>query len=188
MSYIVNEIDQRIASRVKQERESRGWSLAQLAEASAVSKAMISRIERNEVSATAALLGRLSGAFGLTVASLLGPPEEGNGKLRRKAAQEIWRDPATKFTRTAISPPAARRLQLVHGELPPLARIAYPASSYGFFTQQIWVLEGQLVFDEGKMRHVLEVGDCLELSEPQDCAFENASANSVCRYLVALSL
>ncbi|MDE2385986.1 MAG: cupin domain-containing protein, partial [Alphaproteobacteria bacterium] len=80
------------------------------------------------------------------------------------------------------------RLQLVQGELPPRARIAYPAASYGFFTQQIWVMAGQLVFHEGATRHVLEAGDCLELSEPRDCKFENASAKTPCRYLVALSL
>ena len=56
-----------LAQRLKAEREARNWSLAELAERSGVSKAMISKIERDEVSPTAALLGRLSGAFGLSL-------------------------------------------------------------------------------------------------------------------------
>ena len=52
-----------LARRLRLEREARGWSLAELAARSGVSKAMISKIERDEVSPTAALLGRTSGAI-----------------------------------------------------------------------------------------------------------------------------
>ncbi|MEU2778907.1 helix-turn-helix transcriptional regulator, partial [Streptomyces sp. NPDC007162] len=61
----------RIAARVRTERERRRWTLAQLADASGVSAAMISRIERGESSPTAVVLGKLSAAFRLSVASLL---------------------------------------------------------------------------------------------------------------------
>jgi Helix-turn-helix len=46
------------AARVKTEREARNGSLAELEECSGVSKAMISKIERNEASATMSVLGR----------------------------------------------------------------------------------------------------------------------------------
>lgn len=60
-------LGRRLAARLRCEREARGWSIAALATASGVSRAMISKIERAEASPTAALLGRLSGAFGLTL-------------------------------------------------------------------------------------------------------------------------
>src|SRR6266478_9007342 len=60
-----------IARRLRAEREARGWTIADLAALSGVSKAMISKIERAEASPTAMLLGRLSGAFGLTLSRLL---------------------------------------------------------------------------------------------------------------------
>ena len=60
------DLTQAISARVKTEREARNWSLSELAERSGVSKAMISKIERGEASPTATVLGRLSGAFGLT--------------------------------------------------------------------------------------------------------------------------
>jgi transcriptional regulator with XRE-family HTH domain len=50
----------RIANRIRVEREQRSWSLADLSERSGVSRAMISKIERNEASPTATVLGRLS--------------------------------------------------------------------------------------------------------------------------------
>lgn len=188
MNENVNGIDARIAVRIRELREGRGWSLGDLADASAVSKAMLSKIERQETSPTAALLGRIAGAFNITLSQLLAEAEGDRGKLIRRAAQQRWRDPETGFRRVALSPPAAQRLQLVEGELPPGARISYPASSYGFFTQQMWVLDGMLTFQEGATTHVLEKGDCLELSEPADCTFENQSKTKICRYLVALSM
>ena len=43
-----------IAARLKAEREARGWSLAEFASRSGVSRAMISKVERGEASPTAA--------------------------------------------------------------------------------------------------------------------------------------
>ncbi|OIJ68076.1 helix-turn-helix domain-containing protein [Streptomyces mangrovisoli] len=71
MSNIVDPLVRQIAGRVRTERERRRWTLAQLADASGVSQAMISRIERGESSPTAVVLGKLSAAFQLSVASLL---------------------------------------------------------------------------------------------------------------------
>ncbi|MFC9292147.1 helix-turn-helix domain-containing protein, partial [Streptomyces sp. NPDC057052] len=53
MSNIVDPLVERIAVRVRAERERRGWTLNELAEASGVSRAMIHRIERGESSPTA---------------------------------------------------------------------------------------------------------------------------------------
>jgi len=50
--------ESQIAQRVRLERDLRNLSLAELSERSGVSKAMISKIEREEVSPTAAILAR----------------------------------------------------------------------------------------------------------------------------------
>ena len=42
--------DAALAARLRRERESRGWSLADLAARSGVSRAMVSKIERGEAS------------------------------------------------------------------------------------------------------------------------------------------
>ena len=63
MNTIEDNLNQRIGARIRIERESRSWSLSDLAERAGVSRAMIHKIERGESSPTAALLARLSGAL-----------------------------------------------------------------------------------------------------------------------------
>src|ERR1041384_8313720 len=63
MSTIVDDLDARLGTRIKIERERRGWSLTDLSARSGVSRAMINKVERGEASPTASLLGRLSGAY-----------------------------------------------------------------------------------------------------------------------------
>jgi transcriptional regulator with XRE-family HTH domain len=178
-------LTQAIARQVRQRREAQGWSLAALAAASGVSKAMISRIERGEASPTAALLARLSGAFGVTLSALLAVAEGGEHRLSRAAEQPLWTDPGTGYLRRVISPPAGAPLELIEVTLPAGARVPAPAAAYRFLHQQIWLLDGELRFDEGATTHRLQAGDCLQLGEPADCAFVNDSPRP-CRYLVAL--
>jgi transcriptional regulator with XRE-family HTH domain len=180
-----------LAARIRREREARGWSVAALAEASGVSRAMISKVERAEASPTAALLGRLSGAFGLTVSTLLSRAEgDGVGtRLTRVGEQGVWTDPETGYVRRALSPPGADP-ELVIVELPPGAEVPYPPSSYAFLRgQSVWVLSGRLVVREGAEALTLGTGDLLafDLSSPRDCAFRNPSAAHPVRYLVALA-
>ena len=184
-------LDALLAARIRREREARGWSIAELAAASGVSRAMISKVERAEASPTAALLGRLSGAFHLTVSTLLARAEAdaGPSRLMRAPAQPLWTDPATGYLRRAVSPPGAEP-ELVEVELPPGARVDYTAASVAFLRGQVVrVLAGRLVVEEGQEEAVLGPGDCLafDLAAPKGHAFRNPSASRPCRYLVALS-
>ena len=104
MSIIGDDTGTRIARRLRLERDARGWSLADLAERSGVSKATISKIEREELSPTAVILVRLASAFDLTLAGLL-VRAEGEGAqplLSRAADQPVWRDPATGYSRRQV--------------------------------------------------------------------------------------
>ena len=156
-----------IAERVRLEREERGWSLADLAERSGVSKAMISKIERCEASPTATVLGRLSGAFGLPLSRLLALAEQAGERLMRADQQVTWTDPETGSTRRSISPATGNGLELLDVTRPAGVRIPDPASAFAFQRQQIWLLAGELEFSEGETVHRLAVGDCLELGPPQ---------------------
>jgi transcriptional regulator with XRE-family HTH domain len=174
-----------ISARVKTEREARKWSLSELAERSGVSKAMISKIERGEACPTATVLGRLSGAFGLTLSTLLALAEQTGERLAKREQQERWRDPETGYTRRRISPPTGGVLELLEIELPPGIRVPYPSDAFVFQHQQIWIMQGSLTFREGATVHQLEAGDCLQLGAPADCEFANAGAGP-CVYVVAL--
>ncbi len=174
-----------IAARLKIEREARGWSLAELAERSNVSKAMISKIERGEASPTATLLGRLSGAFGLPLSILLALSERLPDRLSARDAQPVWHDPETGYTRRAVSPPNSG-MEIVEVSLPAGVRVPYPASAFAFQQQQIWVLEGELEFREGEVVHHLRQGDCLLLGPPAECVFFNPGTVAV-RYVITLA-
>ena len=64
-------IDSRIAARLKELRAARGWSLDELAKRSEVSRATLSRLEKAEVSASAAVLGKLCAVYGLPMSRLM---------------------------------------------------------------------------------------------------------------------
>lgn len=185
MSTKKDSLDQRIAARIRIERESRGWSLTDLAQRSGVSRAMIHKIERGNSSPTAMLLGRLSGAFNLSMSTLIARAEIPEGRLLHKQDQPVWVDPQSGYIRRHVSPRSDLPLDLVHIELPSGAEIPMPASAYAFIQQLIWVLGGTLVFIEGEVRHEMEKGDCLELGPPVDCLFKNESSQP-CSYLVAV--
>lgn len=160
-----------IGSRIKLERSARGWTLDELASRSGVSKAMLSKIERDESSPTAELLVRVAASFSMTLSALIARAEGGAGRVRRAGEQPQWTDPATGYVRRHLSPPGESQLELIHVTLPPQAEVSFPASSYTFITQQIWVVSGRLDFTEGEEVHEMEAGDCLLLGSPADCRF-----------------
>jgi transcriptional regulator with XRE-family HTH domain len=173
-----------IAGTVRAAREAQGLSANALAERSGVSRAMIAKVERAEAQPTAALLGRLSAALGLTLSELVARAERSDRRLARAAEQPTWTDPETGYRRRALSPVSGGPLELVEVELPDGVEIAYPADSYAFIHQQIWMLDGSLAIEEEGVLHELAPGDCLEFGAPSARTF---TARTACRYLVALT-
>ena len=184
MSIAVAEIDSTISARVRRERAARNWTLTEVAERAGVSKAMISKIERGEVSPTAALLGRLSAAFGITLSAFFADTAQHRGPIRR-AEQSLWRDPATGYIRRQVAASPTIPVEMTEVELPVSAAVSFPAASYSFMSQIVWVLAGHLTFVEGATTHDLAPGDSLELGPPADCTFRNDGVDA-CRYLVAV--
>src|ERR1044071_7118917 len=67
-------INRHLGDRVKQLRAERGWSLEALANASGVSRSMLSQIEREQANPTLAVTLRIAQAFGMTLGDLLEVP------------------------------------------------------------------------------------------------------------------
>ncbi|MDT9698436.1 XRE family transcriptional regulator [Streptomyces sp. P17] len=185
---MIDPLVERIATRIRSERERRRWTLAQLADASGVSRAMINRIERGESNPTAVVLGKLSAAFQLSVASLLAvtedAPKEEPG-VRRRADDVEWTDPDTGYRRRQIAGPRFPA-EIAEIHLPPGARVPYPAAAFAFLHQLVWVLEGRLTFHDGDTVHELGTGDIIELGDPAPRVFANTGTDA-CRYAVVLS-
>lgn len=191
MSTIVDDATERVADAIRRARAARGWSLADLAGHSGVSKAMISKIERGEASPTVALLGRLAEAFDIALPALLAGARRGRGSGRGGIAKadpaggagRLRRDKrASGYVQWQFAPPSSP-LELTLLELPPRSRVAQSAASR-FVRQLVFVFGGELTFVEGDETHVLEDGDCLELDRPSNCVFRNRGRKP-CVYLVA---
>jgi transcriptional regulator with XRE-family HTH domain len=178
--------EDRIARRIRLERDARGWSLADLADRSGVAKATISKIERAEMSPTAVTLLRLAGAFDLTLAGLLLRAEGEGERLSRAADQPVWRDPESGYLRRQIFSRPDHPLELVAVEMPAGKRVVLPASSYARIRQLVMVQSGELTLIEEGSRHVLSAGDCLGFGAPAEVTFAN-EAKSPCTYFVFLA-
>ena len=186
MDTIVEDLSNRLALRLRLERDSRGWSLADLAERSGVSRATISKIERAEVSPTAVVLVRLASAFDLTLAGLMLRAEGQGDRLSRASEQPVWRDPETGYLRRQVFNRPDNPVEIIKVEMPARQRVTLPASSYAHIRQAVWVLAGALVITEGGERHLLATGDCLGFGPPAEVTYANESAAS-CTYVVALA-
>jgi transcriptional regulator with XRE-family HTH domain len=185
VSTLIDDITLKIAARIRGERTARRWSLDDLSERSQVSKAMISKIERAEASPTAALLGRLSSAYGITLSALLAEDATARRGPVRAETQALWRDPATGYIRRQVAASTTSPIELTQVDLPPGAPVSFPAASYHRMSHVIWVLAGRLTFVEGDVTHDLGPGDSLEFGPPADCTYRN-DGNAPCRYLVVL--
>ncbi|GAA3447164.1 helix-turn-helix domain-containing protein [Planomonospora venezuelensis] len=156
------EMEVRLAARLAGLRTERGWSLDELARRTGVSRSTLSRLERAEISPTAALLGRLCAAYGRTMSRLLSEVESEPPQLVRAGQQPVWRDEASGFVRRSVSPPhAGLRGEVVEGVLHPGSDISYEGPPVPGLEQHIWVLDGTLEVTADGHVHEVRAGDCL---------------------------
>ena len=187
MEPIDTNIDIILPAKLKALRASRGLTLDQLAEASGVSRAMISRIERGEASPTAVLLSRLLTPLNETLSGFFAATTQSVSPLSRRNEQLLWRDPETGYVRRAVSPLGFDiNVDLVEVELPAGARVALPPMSLTPpQTQYIWLLEGDLTMECDSGIHQLKPGDCLFMTLAAGITFHNQFTKP-CRYAVIL--
>jgi transcriptional regulator with XRE-family HTH domain len=182
------DINDRIAQRVRELRDERGFTLDALAERSGVSRSMISLVERGQSSPTAAVLDKLAVGLGVTLASLFEPvPRAAEpSPLARHAEQPVWVDPGSGYVRRSLSPTLRSPLQLVEVAFPPGKRVAYENATYdNAVHQQVWVIEGVMELTTAGTTWRLETGDCLAMQLEGTTVFRNPTRKPA-RYLVAL--
>ncbi|RSM97053.1 transcriptional regulator [Nonomuraea sp. WAC 01424] len=155
-------LDERLAGRLAELRIERDWSLDELGRRAGVSRSTLSRLERGEISPTAALLNKLCAVYGRTMSRLLAEVESEPAQVVRAGAQAVWRDESSGFERRSVSPPhPGLRGEVVEGRLRPGADIAYDQPPVPGLEQHIWVMEGVVEVTADGRVHRLEAGDCL---------------------------
>jgi transcriptional regulator with XRE-family HTH domain len=180
------DVQHRLGRRLATLRTERGWSLDTLAERTGISRATLSRIERGELSPTAAMLGRLCSAYGWTLSRLIAEAETPAASLISAQDQIEWTDPESRYRRRIVSPPApALRGELVEVHVPAGATVTFDTSPVPALEHHLWMIEGALTLDvEGSVFN-LRPGDCLRYVLNGPTRFQAAGRRGA-RYLVAV--
>ncbi len=180
-------INDRIAARVRELRNRQGLSLEALADASGVSRSMISLVERGESSPTAVVLEKLATGLGVSLATLFETPAAPPHPVSRRADQVEWRDPASGYRRRNVSPDGfPSPIQIVEVNFPAGARVAYEtAARSGVTHQQVWVLQGMIEVVLGEERFELGAGDCLAMVLDRPITYHNPTSKPA-RYCVVI--
>lgn len=182
------DINIRIATRVRALRTESGMSLDALAGKCAVSRSMISLVERGESSPTAVVLEKIATGLGVPLATLFDDTGTPATPVSRRADRTLWRDPASGYVRRNISPANfASPLQIVEVMLPAGARVAYETGAREVSVhQQIWVQEGSIEVTVGSITHRLAEDDCLAMQLNAPTAFRNRTRKAA-RYVVVVA-
>ncbi|MGW2277313.1 helix-turn-helix domain-containing protein [Streptomyces sp. NPDC001770] len=155
-------VDRRLAARLTSLRAEHGWSLDELSGLTGLSRSTLSRVERGELSPTAASLGRLCAAYGWTMSRLLMEVEAEPPLLVPSGSQQVWYDASVGFTRRSVSPPhPGLRGEIVEGTLDPGATISYETPPVPGMEHHLWVREGVAGITVDGTTHTLGTGDCL---------------------------
>ncbi|MBZ6532718.1 helix-turn-helix domain-containing protein [Acinetobacter seifertii] len=186
----MDDINIRIAHRIRELRLARGYTLEMLATRCQVSRSAISLIERGETSPTAVVLEKLANGLDVPLTQIFinetsSPSPQ---PVIHRNEQAEWRDPETGYIRRTVSPPNLRLpFQIVEIEFPPHSRVTYEISeSSKVVQQQLWVVEGQIDIQLGKNSYALGKGDCLAMQLDQPVIYSNNSSQ-VARYILVVS-
>ena len=180
------EIERRIAARLAQLRTERDWSLEDVAERSGISRATLSRIERSELSPTAAMLGALCTLYGWTLSRLMADAETPPPNYIPAGEQAHWTDPESGYRRRAVSPPSpGLRGEMVEVHLPAGATVSFETSPIAGLEHHLWMLEGAVTIDVDGSSVSLRTGDCLRYVLNGPSKFQNAGKRAA-RYVIAM--
>ncbi|RKN45097.1 helix-turn-helix domain-containing protein [Streptomyces hoynatensis] len=176
-----------LGARIRAERQARGWALERLAEASGVSRSMVSEVERGTKTPSVLVLDGLATALGTSIARLLDDPVRPEVVVLPGDRQRVVRDPAGwerrilspalpdvefEFMRTTLGPGVDA------GEFAPHA----PGSH-----EYVAVEQGSLRLTVDGVPHRLAAGDAAYFPGNRRHAFANDSAGA-CVYYLAMAL
>lgn len=175
-----------LAEEIRHFRKKNNFSLEQLAEASGVSRSMISKIERCETVPSTVILSKLAEALGVTFSQLMAPAVEREIVYIPAARQPILRDEESGFLRRCISPVLpGRGIDWVLNTLPPEAETGTFVAHRRGVEEYIFVLRGRMRVSIGDQRVNLNQGDSLYFQADADHSFLNLG-KTPCEYFLVI--
>jgi transcriptional regulator with XRE-family HTH domain len=168
-----------IGGRVRQERQSRRWTLDQLADAAGVSRRMVVNVEQGTVNPSVGTLLRLSDALGLGLPALVEPPKPAPLRVVRAGeGAALWTSAAggRGVLVAGTEPPDV--VELWDWTLP--AGDRYVSEPHVDGTRELaQVIKGSLELAVGDRRVTLRVGDAVTFRGDTEHCYANAGRGSV---------
>ncbi|MFC1584121.1 helix-turn-helix domain-containing protein [Fibrobacterota bacterium] len=135
-------------------RKAKGLTIADIAKASGISAAVISRIERNQAHPELHTLSSLGGVFGIKAADLLGLAEAG---APRTVTAQQYNSGGFQFQHVTFHNTQCFVGVALRGEV--MVRRAVPQNEHEF----CWVRSGRIEIRIGNEPHFLEEGEAIQL-------------------------
>ncbi|MFN8440537.1 MAG: XRE family transcriptional regulator [Caldilineaceae bacterium] len=182
------DINSRIASRVRALRAELGMSLDALAAKCDVSRSMLSLIERGESSPTAVVLEKIATGLDVPLASLFDDVSAPANPVSRREDRTAWCDPQSGYVRRNISPANfPSPIRIVEVILPAGASVAYETGARdATIHQQVWVQQGAIELSLGNVTYHLAEDDCLAMQLDAPTTFRNRT-DEPARYIVIIA-
>lgn len=175
-----------LAEEIRHFRKKKNFSLETLAEASGVSRSMISKIERCETVPSTVILSKLAEALGVTFSQLMAPAIEREVVHIPAARQPILRDEESGFLRRCISPVLpGRGIDWVLNTLPPNGETGNFVAHRRGVEEYIYVLRGRMRVSIGDQQVTLDQGDSLFFQADADHSFLNLGKGQ-CEYFLVI--
>ncbi len=187
MENAIEQLDNAIGENLRRLRLAQGMTLDALGDASGVSRAMISRIERGETSPTAQLLARICAALGTSLSAFFGDAEAPPSPHLPHDRQPVWRDPDTGYVRRSVSPPGTgSNVDMIEVEFPAGGKVTFaPQTANAGITQHMWLFAGEMEMTVGDTHYSLKPGDCLYMPIMAGITFHNPGS-TLARYAIVL--
>lgn len=171
--HFTDELALAIGARVKQERQSRRWTLDRLAEASGVSRRTLVNVEQGTANPSVGTLLRISDALGVGLPALVEPPQPRALKVTRSGdGATLWRGEGggRGVLVAGTQPPDV--VELWDWTLGPGDRHDSEAHARGT-RELVHVLEGTVTFEVADESIVLETGDAAAFAGDVPHAYAN---------------
>jgi len=175
----------RIGGRLRAARLARLLTLADVAAASGLTKGFLSRVERNQVTASVASLLQICSALELSIGDLLEGDVDAR-LIRKDTSPRIYLG-GEGMHDFLLTPSFEQRLQVLHSVVAPGGGSGSEPYALPTNVEFVYVLEGTLEIVLDTEVIVLEPGDALTFSAQTEHSFRNGSGATTTRVLWVLA-
>lgn len=180
-------ISRHLGGRVKHLRAARGWSLEALANASGVSRSMLSQIEREQANPTLAVTLRIARAFGMNLGELLEMPGAASAVTVIRADDHAFHYRSDKDCRIRTLSPLNLEKDVEFYEIRLQPGGALRSSPHFEGTREfVTVQKGRLRIESAADAEELETGDSASYRADVPHALINAGKTEAVAFLIVI--